>query len=158
MKSARQIGNLAECARSRASSGVERRSSHSAAKPQPTTNLHRLLNAEVAEVPAEGRNGGHFSVLPPRPLRCPLHCNRRNRSQAAMKFFGVRPSRPQQATQGRTLGIAPTPPGSRRCCARGRAHSDPLHCNRRNCSQAAMKFFGVEYIGRAETKRKWNVF
>src|SRR5919108_6556859 len=108
---------------------------------QPTA--HCLLNAEVAEVPAEGRKGGHFSVLPPRPLRCPLHCNGRNRSQAAMKFFGVRPSRPQQATQGRTLGIAPTPPGSRRCCARGRAHSDPLHCNRRNCSQAAMKFFGV---------------
>jgi hypothetical protein len=43
-----------------------------------------------------------------------------------MKFFGVRPSRPQQATHGRTLGVVPTPPGSRRFCARGRAHSGCL--------------------------------
>jgi hypothetical protein len=47
-----------------------------------------------------------------------------------MKFLGVRPSRPQQATPGWTLGIAPTPPGSQRCCARGRAHSDPLRLRR----------------------------
>jgi hypothetical protein len=72
-------------------------------------------------------------------------CNRRSCSQAVMKFLGVRPfrlrgapkrrvgataSRPQQATPGWTLGIAPTPRGSRRCCARGQAHSDPLRLRR----------------------------
>jgi hypothetical protein len=39
------------------------------------------------------------------------------------RFFGATAVRPQQATHGWTLGIAPTPPGSRRFCARGRAHS-----------------------------------
>ena len=57
------------------------------------------------------------------PGRGTLPCNGRSCSQAAMKFFGVRPYRPQQGTPGRALGIAPTPPGCQRCSARGRAHS-----------------------------------
>jgi hypothetical protein len=44
------------------------------------------------------------------------------------EIFG--PSRPQQATHGWTLGIAPMLPGSRRFCARGRAHSGCLRLGR----------------------------
>ena len=63
----------------------------------------------------------------PRSGKSSLHCNGRNCSQAAMKFFGVRP---QQRTHGWTIGITPTPPSSRRFCARGRAHSGCLRLRR----------------------------
>src|SRR5919108_3595616 len=55
---------------------------------------------------------------------------RRDESSEKCPNSRLRPSRPQQATPGWRLGIAPTPLGSRRCCARGRAHSDPLRLRR----------------------------
>ena len=46
------------------------------------------------------------------------------------EIFGVRPSRPQQATHGWTPGIAPTAPGSQCFCPQGRAHPGCLRLRR----------------------------
>jgi hypothetical protein len=56
-----------------------------------------------------------------------LPCNRRNCSQAAMRFLGVRPSRPQQATPGWRLGIAPTTPQAPDVAAPGDGRT-PIGC------------------------------